>query len=137
VRQVIAQHQAAWAGNADLPPLEVEEIATFLHSLERHPKMFWARARLACMLVDRLQTRQRRGRQRHPGRMIAMAVLVCMLFYEDRPRAGIAGAVASLLFIPPLRQRAVRLLLPWLNRRFNLLPSIFFEAGPAVTEWTV
>lgn len=137
VRQVIAQHQAAWAGNTDLPPLEGEEIATFLHSLERHPKMFWARARLACMLVDRLQTRQRRGRQRHPGRMIAMAVLVCMLFYEDRPRAGIAGAVASLLFIPPLRQRAVRLLLPWLNRRFNLLPSIFFEAGPAVTEWTV
>jgi len=68
--------------------------------------------------------------------MIAMAVLVFMLFYEDRPRAGIAGAVASLLFIPPLRQRAVRLLLPWLNRRFNLLPSIFFEAGPAVTEWT-
>jgi hypothetical protein len=66
--------------------------------------------------------------------MIATTMLIFLLLYEGSPHAGIAGPLATLLFIPPLRQHAVHLLLPWLNRCFNLLPSIFFKADPAVTE---
>jgi hypothetical protein len=30
---------------------------------------------------------------------------------------------------------AMSLALPWLSRRLNLLPSIFFETGPSIGEW--
>lgn len=136
VRTVIRQHHAAWANNPEFPPLEIAEIDAFLQALERQPGALWLRTRIASLLVERLKTGQRLGRQVRTGGLIAMAVLVFLLFYEGRPRAGATGALASLLLVLPLRQRAIKLLLPWFSRRFNLLPSIFFETGPAFTEWT-
>lgn len=136
VQAALHAHQAAWNDRTDFPALELDEIEAFLSSLNRAPHLLWLRARMACLLVQRLRAGQKLGRHIHKRGMFVAALLVLLLFYEGHPRVGTAGAVASMLLVSPLRRHAVRALLPWLSQHLNLLPSIFFETGPSFTEWT-
>ncbi len=126
VRETLDWYQSHWVDNADFPPLELQEIAAFLRTLDRAPGLVWCQARAACLLVG-----WRPGRRISTAGLVAAGVLAIALGRRSRRTAGIVGALAS-----PLRRRAIKLALPWLSRRFYLLPSIFFETGPAFTEWT-
>lgn len=134
-RAVLRLHCVRWDTHPDFPPLELAEIEHFLEALEHTPGLLWVRTRMACMLIERLRTWQRLGRRARISGMLVAAVLVSLLVYEGHPRVGAIGALASILVVSPLRRRAISLALPWLNRRLNLLPSMFFESGPAFTEW--
>lgn len=136
VRTQIATHRATWENRADLPPLELDEVDIFLDRLECRPGLIWWRARAACLLIDRLRAGHEVNHHIRTRGMIAAALLTFFLIFQGHPRVGIAGALAAVVFVTPLRQRAIRVVLPRLSRRFNVLPSIFFETGPSFTEWT-
>jgi hypothetical protein len=130
----IARHRAAWAGRADLPPLEIDEVAALVESMRRRPGLVWAQARLACALAHQLRGGRAAGPRLRLAGMVAAAALLGSLVGR-RTRVGLAGTLITLLLLSPLRQQALGYALPWLNRRLRLLPSIFFEAGPSVSEW--
>lgn len=137
VREKLRRHEATWRNNRALPPLELGEIARFLHALQRAPGVIWNQARIACRITDRLRAgRFPRRRVYVAGGVSAAALLTGLLFAKSRRGAGVVGALASSLLVPPLRRRALRMALPVLCRSLYLLPSIFFETGPAFTEWT-
>ncbi|GAB4191090.1 MAG: hypothetical protein OHK0022_04530 [Roseiflexaceae bacterium] len=133
VLAALRQHRAAWGARADFPALELAEIELYLRRLERAPRRCWRQARTACVVLRRVRARQRRGRWIYAAGL--GAALAFGLARGGRV-AGAGAALASLLLAPPLRRRAMRAALPWLSRRLNLLPSIFFETGPSLTEWT-
>lgn len=97
-----------WSGRSDFPALELDELAQFVATLTAHPRATWLKARAAWVGVAAL----RRG-LRHSAR-------------PTRPRHSL---------LAPLQRRALHTTLPWLSRQFNLLPTIFFETGPAFSEW--
>lgn len=132
VRALLRRHRAARGDRTDFPALELAEADAYLARLERAPLRCWRQARAACLLLRRLTQRRRGGRWIYAAGLGA-ALAVSLL--RGGRLAGIAGAVAALLLTPPLRRRALRAALPWLSRRLDLLPSIFFETGPALTEW--
>lgn len=131
----LAQHRAAWAGQSDLPPLELEEIESFVQHFVRSPAWLWFQSRLACRLVAGLRSQPNVGRGIPLVGVGATALLLLSLCCHGRRMAGITGLATLLLLISPLRQPLLDALLPWLSRRFHLLPSIFFETGPAFKEW--
>ncbi len=135
VRAAIRQHRLTWGHRRDLPPLELEEIDGFLWRLQRAPEMPWQQARAACLLAGRLIAGSLPGKQIYIAGLVAAALLALVLAHQGR-KASLAGALASWLLTSPLRRRALRIAVPWLNRRLYLLPSIFFETGPSFTEWT-
>jgi len=135
VRALLDRHQARWAGNADFPPLELAEIDAFLGALDRAPGLIWRQARAACLLVAYMRGAQRPGRYTYVAGFVLAGALALALTRRNRA-VNVIGLLASLLLATPLRQRAITLALPWLSRRLYLLPSIFFETGPALTEWT-
>lgn len=112
LRTTINAHQAHWGNRSDFPALELAELQQFVGALEEHPRRTWLQIRSTVTLVRSLRER------RTPGGAL-----------------GLAGLGAGLLLTPPIRRRALQHALPWLSRRFQLLPSIFFEAGPAIEEW--
>lgn len=132
----IQRHQAIWGDRQDLPALELQEIAAFLHSFQHAPGRLWLQARAACLLVGRWRARAAPRRWRSIVDVRAALLVLLIATPPGRYRAGIAIALAAWWLAEPLRQRGLRAALPWLNRRLNLLPSIFFEAGPSLTEWT-
>jgi hypothetical protein len=136
VRAILDRHCLRWARNADFPPLELAEIDTFLRALDRAPGLIWLHARAACLLVGRMRGARRPGRQTYVAGLVAAGVLAITLARRSHRSAGLVGVLASLLLASPLRRQAIKLALPWLSQRFYLLPSIFFETGPAFTEWT-
>lgn len=109
LRTAMHQHHARWAGRTDFPPLELDEIDRFLARWERSPRVVWNRARLATRLVA--------------------------LARRQPPSSARARALLSFLFPTRLRRRLLQTALPWLSRRLDLLPTIFFETGPALGEW--
>jgi hypothetical protein len=129
-------YQSRWTNNAGYPPLELHEMLAFLHTLKRAPGLIWYQARAACLLVGRLRAGQPSGCPAYAAGLVAAGALTVALARRSRRSIGIAGLIAALLLAAPLRRHAIRLALPWLSRRLYLLPSIFFETGPAVTDWT-
>ncbi|MCX7860494.1 MAG: hypothetical protein N2385_10410 [Chloroflexus sp.] len=109
LRAAIQRHRERWAGRVDFPPLELDELATFLARWERSPRLVWNRARLA-------------------ARLVALA-------RRQPPRSTRARALLSFLLPTRLRRHLLQTALPWLSRRLDLLPTIFFETGPAIGEW--
>jgi uncharacterized protein YaaW (UPF0174 family) len=68
-------------------------------------------------------------------RLAGAAGLTLALVVNQPMGLALAGAAAGIALAAPVRRRVVGAALPWLSKRLNLLPSIFFEAGPAVGEW--
>ncbi|HEU4321703.1 MAG TPA: hypothetical protein VFS21_01005 [Roseiflexaceae bacterium] len=128
----LRQHRAEWGARSDFPALELAEVELYLRRLERAPRRCWRQARTACLVLRQVRARQRRGRWIYAA---GLGAALAFGLARGGRLAGASAALASLLLAPPLRRRALRATLPWL-RRLNLLPSIFFEAGPALTEWT-
>jgi hypothetical protein len=144
LQQTLQAHQQRWGDNAHLPPLELDEMGAFLQSYQQKPRWLWVQARVACLVVRRLrdsnqQQQEPSSRQSAPfplARVLAASLLLIALFTKGRQqRAGLVGMMVSLFFATSLRQRTLELLIPWANRRFYMLPSIFFETGPAFKEW--
>ncbi|NOK59478.1 MAG: hypothetical protein GFH27_549285n3 [Chloroflexi bacterium AL-W] len=140
VQKILQQHYGTWQERGDYPPLELDEIRTFLRTFHRTPGLLWPQARATCLLISQLRTRRWSGRHARIVGMSAATMFVASLLTKGRRGIGVmgvAGVFASVMYAPPVRQHAVGVLLPWLNRRFYLLPSIFFETGPSITEWTM
>lgn len=135
-RAALAAHSAAWGGRADFPALELDEVAAYLRRLERAPWPLWAQARLAGLLARRLAARGAPGHDLRALGAGALALAALGAWRSPRARPALAAALAAALLAGPLLRPALRAALPWLGRRYNLLPSIFFEAGPSITEWT-
>ncbi len=138
VQATLQQHCARWSQHPTLPPLELEEFQAFLHTFQRTPGRIWFQARGACILVKRLHTQQKCSYSTH-ARMIGLVAIVLVLLplVAKKPRTtGVAGVILSMLLASPLRQRTLHALLPWMSRQLYLLPTIFFEAGPSLSEWT-
>ncbi len=127
----LRHHRAEWGARADFPALELAEVELYLRWLQRSPRRCWRQARAACLVLRRVQARRSRGRWIYAA---GLGAALAFGLARGGRAAGAGAALASLLLVPPLRRRALRATLPWL-RRLNLLPSIFFEAGPALTEW--
>ena len=139
VQIILQQHYKVWKERVDYPPLELDEIRTFLRTFHRTPGLLWPQARATCLLISQLRERRWSGRHARIVGVSAATMFVVSLLAKGRRGigvVGVAGMIASVMYAPPVRQRAVGVLLPWLNRRFYLLPSIFFETGPSFTEWT-
>jgi hypothetical protein len=135
VRAQLEQHQANWGQRHDFPALELGEIMSLLHSLERHPILTRQQARLACMVVQHLH-KQGRGRSNiRTAGALAGSLLLLALLSRRRAGAGILGLLLPLLLALPLRRQLIKYLLPRLSRKLHLLPSVLFETGPAFTEW--
>lgn len=135
VRAVLARHQEQWRADADFPALELAEIEAFLRALERTPRRIWLQARMACRLVARLRDPQPLSSHNHATSLVAVSAVLIALTRRRHHGTVFIGALASVLLAVVLRRRAIQIGLPWLSRRFYLLPSIFFETGPALTEW--
>jgi hypothetical protein len=133
----LQSHERRWAGNSDYPALELGEAKRFLKALSAAPTVLWRQARLAVRLAARLRDgRIPRRRVYVAGGLGAVALLTGLLAGKSRRSAGVVGALVSSMLIPSVRRRVLRIAFPWLSRRFFLLPSIFFETGPAFTEWS-
>lgn len=152
VRAALAEHRALWGGRADFPALELDEVEAYLRRLERAPWALWRQARLAGLIVRGLPARGEPGSETQPlgagGRSRhvlelralgagALALAALGAWRSPRARHALAGAAAAALVAAPLARPALRAALPWLSRRYNLLPSIFFETGPSFAEWTI
>lgn len=135
LRTTINEHQARWSARTDFPALELVELQQLVTALERRPQRHWLQMRAAVELVRGLRDgRAPGGALGVAGAVSAMALTLVLL--SRRPhRLGLAGIGAGMLLTPMIRRRALQFALPRLSRRFHLLPSIFFEAGPAVEEW--
>lgn len=134
LRMAIRSHRIAWEGRTDFPALELDEVTAFLRVLPRAEGGFWLRARAANALVERLRTGTFPKRSIYTAGVLAAAGLGLALL-RRRSRRTALGALASGLLASRFRHRAFGRALPWLSRRYYLLPSIFFETGPAFTEW--
>ncbi|MEI7769975.1 MAG: hypothetical protein WCI67_08310, partial [Chloroflexales bacterium] len=98
----------------------------------RHPQAIWLQARAACTALRAV----RHGRSLGVAGAAGAAGLALALLTHRRGRLGLAGLAAGLALVTPLRRQALHASLPWLSRHLHLLPSIFFEAGPSVAEWS-
>ncbi len=136
LQALLHQHHARWASNADFPPLELAEIDAFLRALVHRPGIIWQQARAACLLVAQMRGAWRPGHYTYVAGFVTAGALAVALTRRSRRTVGVVGVLASLLLATPLRQRTLKLALPWLSRRLYLLPSIFFETGPSLNEWT-
>jgi hypothetical protein len=136
LRAALERHRAAWCANADYPPLELDEIAAFVRAVEHSPIPLWLQARGASWLIARLRQPSAAKYYSRTVGIGAVALFALLVWVGGRHKASAAGVLASCLLSAPLRQRLLRFLLPHLSRRFYLLPSIFFETGPTITEWT-
>ena len=131
VRAVINVHRTTWGTRTDFPALELDEIAQFADTLERHPHTIWLQARASSAAVYAIRHGHNLGVASTAG---AIGLMLALLTHR-RGRLGLAGLVAGLVLAMPLRRPALRVGLPWLSRHLHLLPSIFFETGPSVAEW--
>lgn len=135
LRALLNEHYARWVGNIDFPPLELAEIDAFLRALVDRPGVIWQQARAACLLVAQMRGARRPGHYTYTVGFVTAGALAVALTRRSRRTAGVVGVLVSLLLAKPLRQRTLKLALPWLSRRLYLLPSIFFETGPSLNEW--
>jgi hypothetical protein len=109
LRQAIYEHQVHWANQPDFPPLELDELERFLDQWDRAPQIVFAKAQLAARLIQ--------------------------VAHQQSCRPLRSAALMNLLLPSPIRRHIVQTFVPWLSRRLDLLPSIFFETGPALGEW--
>ncbi|MGC8800934.1 MAG: hypothetical protein ACP5UR_11905 [Chloroflexus sp.] len=109
LRAAIRYHLERWGGRSDFPPLELTELTAFLDRWKRAPHWVRQQVRLAAWLVA--------------------------LARRQPPRSAHAWALFNVLFPTRWRRRLLQTTLPWLSRRFDLLPTIFFETGPSIGEW--
>jgi hypothetical protein len=132
----LRSYRTAWEGRSDLPPLELDEMLAFLEGLRLAPLGFWPVARAAALLIEQIHQRRLSRRAQIAQVLTTACALTMMLLRRGTHLAVVLGALLALLLTPKLRQRAMRRALPFLAERYYLVPSIFFEAGPALTEWT-
>ncbi|MFV9506859.1 MAG: hypothetical protein AB4911_20095 [Oscillochloridaceae bacterium umkhey_bin13] len=128
---LIAAHQTTWGARHDFPALELAELTQFAQALINQPQRMQLQIRTAVAAVELA----RHGRSLGWLGAAGATGLALALLSHRRGRIGLAGLAAGLAVATPLRRQAVSLALPWLSRRLRLLPSIFFETGPAVGEW--
>ncbi|NJN17195.1 MAG: hypothetical protein HC822_13420 [Oscillochloris sp.] len=131
LRTAVAQHQATWGARSDFPALELSEVRQLLDRLERNAGRVKFRLTAAGRLVELLR------HNRHIGiaGVVGVAALTLGLLARSPARLSFAGLLAGIMLTPPIRRRALRSALPWIGRELELLPSIFFEAGPSLGEW--
>jgi hypothetical protein len=132
----LAAYRSAWGGRADFPALELDEVEAYLWRLARAPGKAWPQARAASLAVRWLMKRGLGGQGLRALGLGALALAGLGAWRSPRARPALAALLAAGVLLGPVGRRAVRAALPWLSRRYNLLPSIFFEAGPSFTEWT-
>jgi hypothetical protein len=132
-QQLIAYEQR-WSADRQFPPLELGEMKRFLIALTRNPQILWRRARLAQRIVKQLRSRRRRRMYLASG--VGTMLLTGLFVRKSRRSLGILSVVASSMFVPAIRRRLLRATFPWISEQLYLLPSIFFETGPAFTEWS-
>ncbi|PDW00883.1 hypothetical protein [Candidatus Chloroploca asiatica] len=130
----IAMHQATWRQRRDFPALELEEVERFLAELRTHPRRLELQARFALAAVGLIRHERKRALAGAAGLVGATGVALVMLGHRHG-RLGLASLATGLALLAPLRHQAFQALLPWFSERFNVLPSIFFETGPALGEW--
>ncbi|KAB8145888.1 hypothetical protein F8S13_02075 [Chloroflexia bacterium SDU3-3] len=133
-RAVLRAHREAWGVRADFPALELAEVDAYLVSLGRHPRMAWAQARASALAVQRMAAAPVLRRSA-PVAQVLVAALLGLGVMRARSNPAQLVWAAALLALLPAAPWLVRQALPWLNRRYFLLPSIFLEAGPALSEW--
>ncbi|MDZ4720599.1 MAG: hypothetical protein SH847_19265 [Roseiflexaceae bacterium] len=137
LRERLQAHERRWATDPTHTPLELGEVERFLLALHLRPDLLWRQARLAVRLCARLRLgRIPRRRLYLASGFGAAALLTGLLACKSRRSAGLVGALASSMLVPSVRRRVVHATFPWVSRRLYLLPSIFFETGPAFTEWS-
>jgi hypothetical protein len=133
-RAMLRAHREQWDGRRDFPALELDEVERFLRRLEAGGE--WVMARSMSLLVGYLL---RSGASRRTLRSVGAAALLAALAGAVASRRGgiaLAAGLVGIALAGRLREPALRRALPWLSRRYFLLPTIFFETGPAFTEWT-
>ena len=123
-----------WAGRTDYPPLELDEVLGYLRLLGNAPRALWAQARAASAIVARVQSHGLPGRNAKIAGL-AFGAGALLLLTNGRYRTALGALLISWFAARNLGGPAATAALPWLNERLYLLPSIFFEAGPALTEW--
>jgi hypothetical protein len=133
--ETLARHRATWGGREDYPALELEEIAAYLTWLRRAPAMAWLQARLACQIARQLARGWPNGSHLRAVGVGMVALVTIGLWRRPGAWPALAGVLVAGALAAPFRRPAIRAALPWLSRRFFLLPSIFFEAGPSCAEW--
>lgn len=134
-RGALTAHRLAWSGRDDFPALELDEVEAYLGWLQSAPDPAWAQARLMALLARRLLGSRATGRQLRALGVGATLLAAIGAWRSARSHPALAGLLTAGLLALPLRRPALRIALPWLSQRFFLLPSIFFETGPAFTEW--
>ncbi|MBX0329957.1 hypothetical protein K2Z83_20020 [Oscillochloris sp. ZM17-4] len=123
---------AAW--RADRPPV-AELRAAAGHALARlqaHRDAWAGREDLPPIEVAEL-AQFARALERSPRWVWLQARATCAAV--RRLRAMPAGGGGAGIALGPAGARVMSAALPWLSQRLNLLPSIFFEAGPSIGEW--
>lgn len=132
--QILDQHRDTWGTRSDFVALELAELYRYIEGLHSHPKRAWHAARVAARIVHKIGHVQQLPAPSRP--MLAILSLGVLLLW---PKLGlhkiVVGSLLTLRLSRRLRQPITRWLLPRLSRRFFLLPSIFFETGPALDEW--
>ncbi len=131
----LTAHRLAWGERGDFPALELDEVLAYLGWLQRSPGRAWTHARLMALLARRLLGSSATGRQLRALGASATLLAALGAWQSARSHPALAALLAIGLLALPLRRPALRVVLPWLSQRFFLLPSIFFETGPAFTEW--
>jgi hypothetical protein len=135
LRQTIGAHQVRWGNRSDFPALELAELTHLSTALSERPQRTWVAVRTAVSLVRGLRERRAPGGRLGVAGAVGVAGLGLALLSRRPHRLGVAGLLVGLLLTPAIRRRTLHYTLPWLSRRFHLLPSVFFEAGPAISEW--
>lgn len=129
----LAAHRAVWGERADFPALELDEVEAYLHRLAQAPQALWLSARVSGALTRW----SLRDGLTQPGawKAGALSLLLVGTWRSSRTRPVLLGLVAAGLLAVVLRRPVLGVALPWLSRRYQLLPSAFFETGPPLAEW--
>jgi hypothetical protein len=123
---------AAWRG-ARPPYAELRASARRASALLKAHRAAWAgRDDLPPLEVAELEQLAHRL-ERTPWQVWVQARATCAVV--RRLRAGRPAGQATGAPLGRAGTLLMSLALPWLSRRLNLLPSIFFETGPSIGEW--
>ncbi len=117
MRQVLREHRVTWGKCIEFPALELGEIDAFLRLFGRAPLILWLQARTASALVALGQRGAFLDKHIYVASAGMLALLMLALARRYRLSIGVTSMLVSLLVTLPVRQRALRTILPWLSRR--------------------
>jgi hypothetical protein len=126
--------RARWVGRVDFPPLEIDELVSYLRLLQSAPRPLWLQARGAGHVVRYVKLYGVPTRERRTAGA-AFGAIALLLLSRGRYHTALSALVLTRI-TGWRRGTPMRPTLPHLNAQLYLLPSIFFETGPALGEWT-